>query len=49
MHRRRSSRLIWVVAFGGLLWLLILFALTAGDYLTRAGGYEEFRRPTVKK
>jgi len=35
MHARTSSRLTWIVAFGGLLWLFILLALTAGDYLTR--------------
>ena len=35
MHARNSPRLTWLVAFGGLLWLLILLALTAGDYLTR--------------
>ena len=36
MHARSSPRLTWLVAIGGLLWLLILFALTAGDYLTRS-------------
>ena len=35
MHARSSPPLTWLVAFGGLLWLLILLALTAGDYLTR--------------
>jgi cytochrome c oxidase subunit 4 len=35
MHARSSPRLTLVVAFGGLLWLAILLALTAGDYLTR--------------
>ncbi|HVZ22633.1 MAG TPA: cytochrome C oxidase subunit IV family protein [Vicinamibacterales bacterium] len=35
MHARSSPRLILLVAFGGLLWLGILIALTAGDYLTR--------------
>jgi cytochrome c oxidase subunit 4 len=35
MHARSSPRLTWLVAFGGLLWLAILLALTAGDYLTR--------------
>ena len=35
MHARSSPRLIWLIAFGGLLWLAILLALTAGDYLTR--------------
>jgi cytochrome c oxidase subunit IV len=35
MHARSSPRLTLVIAFGGLLWLAILLALTAGDYLTR--------------
>jgi len=35
MHARSSPRLTWLVAFGGLLWVAILLALTAMDYLTR--------------
>src|SRR6516162_1520636 len=35
MHARSSPRLILVIAFGALLWLAILFVLTANDYLTR--------------
>ena len=35
MHARSSPRLTWLIAFGALLWLAILLALTAGDYLTR--------------
>src|SRR5215831_9482963 len=35
MHARSSPRLILLIEFGGLLWLAILFALTANDYLTR--------------
>ena len=35
MHLRSSSRLTWLTASAGLLWLGILMALTAGDYLTR--------------
>jgi cytochrome c oxidase subunit 4 len=35
MHARTSPRLILLIAFGALLWLAILFALTANDYLTR--------------
>ena len=35
MHARSSPRLILIVAFGGLLWVAILLALTAADYLTR--------------
>ena len=35
MHVKYSPRLIWVFAIAGLFWLIILFALTFGDYLTR--------------
>lgn len=35
MHVRYSSRLTWVVVASGLFWLLILFALTFSDYLSR--------------
>ena len=35
MHLRASSRLTWLAASAGVVWLAILLALTAGDYLTR--------------
>jgi len=35
MHVRYSSRLIWLVAGGGFVWLAILIGLTLSDYLTR--------------
>jgi cytochrome c oxidase subunit 4 len=35
MHVRYSSRLTWVFAAAGFLWLLIMITLTMGDYLTR--------------
>ena len=35
MHVRWSSRLTWVVAASGFLWLIIMFSLTMQDYLTR--------------
>jgi len=35
MHARSGPRLTLVIALGALLWLAILLALTAGDYLTR--------------
>ena len=35
MHVRWSTRLTWVVAASGFFWLLIMFALTLQDYLTR--------------
>jgi len=38
MHARYSPRLTWVVIIGAVFWLVILFALTGGDYLTRWRG-----------
>ena len=35
MHVRWSTRLTWVVAASGFLWLLIMFSLTMADYLSR--------------
>jgi cytochrome c oxidase subunit 4 len=35
MHVRWSTRLTWVVAASGFVWLLILFGLTMSDYFTR--------------
>ena len=35
MHIKGSSRLLHLAAGAGLLWLLFMFALTLGDYLTR--------------
>jgi cytochrome c oxidase subunit 4 len=38
MHVRYSSRLTMVLAGAGFFWLLILFALTFSDYISRSGG-----------
>ena len=35
MHVRYSSRLVQVFAGAALIWLLIMFVITFGDYLTR--------------
>lgn len=35
MHVRWGTRLTWVVAASGFVWLLILFGFTLSDYLTR--------------
>ena len=35
MHVRWGTRLTWVVAASGFVWLLILFGLTMMDYLSR--------------
>ncbi len=36
MHLRYSSRLTWVFAGAGILWLVILVAFMLSDYLTRS-------------
>ena len=38
MHVRYSPRLTWLVVLGAVFWLMILLALTSGDYLTRSRG-----------
>ena len=35
MHVRWSSRLTWVVAGSGFVWLIIMFGLTMADYMSR--------------
>jgi len=35
MHLLHSPRLIWLIAFGSLVWLAIMLALTWADYWTR--------------
>ena len=35
MHLKYSTRLTWVVAGSGFVWLAIMFALTLSDYLSR--------------
>jgi cytochrome c oxidase subunit 4 len=35
MHLWHSPRLTWLIAFGSILWLAIMLALTFADYLTR--------------
>jgi len=35
MHVRWSTRLTWVVAASGFVWLLIMFGFTLADYMTR--------------
>ena len=38
MHVRYGTRLTWVIVVAGFFWLVILFALTMSDYLTRSSG-----------
>jgi cytochrome c oxidase subunit 4 len=35
MHLWYGPRLTWLIAFGSLVWLAIMFGLTFADYLTR--------------
>lgn len=35
MHMKGSSRLLHLAATAGVIWLLIMFSLTLGDYFTR--------------
>lgn len=38
MHVKYSGRLVWLSVVGGVFWLLIMFAFTMQDYLTRMPG-----------
>ena len=38
MHVKYSGRLVWLSVIGGVFWLMIMFAFTMQDYLTRAPG-----------
>jgi cytochrome c oxidase subunit 4 len=38
MHVRYSSRLTWLFAAAGFLWLAIMILLTLNDYMTRGAG-----------
>ena len=38
MHVKYSTRLVKLTVIAGLYWMVILFGLTLGDYLTRALG-----------
>ena len=35
MHVRYSPKLTWIFVGAGIFWLLIMFVLTAADYITR--------------
>jgi cytochrome c oxidase subunit IV len=35
MHVKFGTRLVWVYAIGSFAWLLVLFGITLGDYMTR--------------
>ena len=50
MHVRYSARLIWVIVAAALFWMGIMFALTFGDYNTRAwdrGRTAQLTRPAA--
>jgi cytochrome c oxidase subunit 4 len=36
MHVRFSSKLVWIFAVAGFVWLAILIGLTLNDYITRS-------------
>lgn len=38
MHVKYSGRMIWLSVVGGIFWLMIMFAFTMQDYLTRGPG-----------
>ena len=45
MHLRYSSKLTWIIAVAGFLWLGIMMAFTFTDYLSRAAIPEAMKTP----
>jgi cytochrome c oxidase subunit 4 len=45
MHVRYSSKMVWVIAAAGFIWLAILIGLTLSDYLSR--GWLPFSSPPL--
>ena len=41
MHLRWSPKIVWIVAGGSVIWLLILFTMTLSDLMTR-GWFEQY-------
>lgn len=36
MHVKYNTKLVWIFASAGFVWLLIMFVITMSDYLTRS-------------
>ena len=47
MHVRHSSRLTWIVAAAGFVWLMILLALTMTDYTWRDSNANQAVRESI--
>jgi hypothetical protein len=47
MHLRHASKLIWVVAAAGFVWLIIMVTFTFSDYLSRRLISENTKEPTA--
>jgi cytochrome c oxidase subunit 4 len=45
MHLRHSTKLTWIIASAGFLWLGIMMAFTFADYLTRNAIPEAMKDP----
>ena len=43
MHVRWGTRLTWVVAGSGFVWLIIMFGITLTDYMSRGGSQGSLR------
>ncbi len=45
MHLKYQARLLWLIAGAGVIWLMIMFALTLSDYRSREWIESAFTRP----
>lgn len=48
MHVKAGTRLTWIFAASAFVWLLIMFALTMNDYMTRKEITNVYQVPTVR-
>ena len=49
MHLRHSTKLTWVIACAGFVWLFIMISFTFADYLSRGAIHESMTQPLDKQ
>lgn len=49
MHLRHSTKLTWVIAAAGFVWLFIMISITFSDYLSRGAIKEAMTQPLDKQ
>src|SRR4051794_33601321 len=49
MHLRHSTKLTWVIALAGFVWLCIMISFTFADYMSRGAIHESMTQPLDKQ